>query len=135
MRSRISKSATEASNTGGGAHRREEETDGGPREVGKHKQRDMKTRLDEQGIRFIPLAIEIGGAETGAWSKYIKKLSEIAHARRGHDKAYFVMHWTSEIAMCLAKRGGEVALRHAYKTAANNVLGGLYPDDSQLLCN
>ena len=47
----------------------------------------------------------------------------IAHARRGHDKTYFVMYWTSEIAMCLAKRGAEVALRHAYKTAANNVLG------------
>ena len=33
--------------------------------------------------------------------------------RKGHDAAYFRQRWTAEIAMLLAKRGAEAALRRA----------------------
>ena len=50
---------------------------------------------------------------TGAWSKLLKQLSEIAHSRRGHDKIYFRQRWSMEVAMCLARRGAQAALRRA----------------------
>ncbi len=79
----------------------------------------MEDRLRDHNIKFVPLAFEIGSAESGAWSKTLKKLSEIAHARRGHDKDYFRSWWTTEIAMCLAKRGAQAALRNAHLCMAD----------------
>ena len=86
--------------------------------------RRMEDRLRDHNLIFVPLAFEIGCAESGAWSKTLKKLSEIAHARRGHDKDYFRSLWTTEIAMCLAKRGAQQALRNAHLclAGANAVL-------------
>ena len=43
------------------------------------------------------------------------KLSEIAHQRRGHNKAYFILRWRATLAMVLAKKGSEVALLRAFK--------------------
>ena len=53
----------------------------------------------------------------------IKKLSEKAHERRGHDKATFGRYWTTEIAMCLAKRGAQVALQRAFVLSAEEAVG------------
>jgi hypothetical protein len=74
----------------------------------------MVERLRERNIRFVPLAFEVGGAETGEWSKLLKKLSEIAHSRRGHDPTYFRQRWSMEMAMCLAHRGARAALRRMH---------------------
>ena len=38
-------------------------------------------------------------------ANYIKKLSEIAKSRRGHDQQYFCAKWKTAIAMVLCKRG------------------------------
>ena len=86
--------------------------------------RTMQDRLRDHNIIFTPLAFEIGCAESGAWSKTLKKLSEIAHARRGHNIDYFKLWWNTEMAMCIAKRGAQAALRNAARSiaAANAVL-------------
>ena len=96
--------------------------------VKRNKRRDgrrMEDRLRDHNLIFTPLAFEIGCAESGAWSKTLKKLSEIAHARRGHNKDYFRSWWNTEVAMCMAKRGAEVALRNTRISMAdaNDVLG------------
>ena len=92
----------------------------------------MEERLAERNIAFMPVAFEVGGAETGAWSKLLKQLSEIAHSRRGHDKTYFRQRWSMEVAMCLARRGAQGALRRANTFRSANsealddgVLGGV----------
>ena len=95
--------------------------------------RRLEDVLRDHNIKFVPLAFEIGSAESGAWSKTLKKLSEIAHARRGHDKDYFRSLWTTEIAMCLAKRGAQEALRNAHlcladANAALNIDEGAFGD-------
>ena len=61
-----------------------------------------------------------------------KQLSEIAHSRRGHDKTYFRQRWSMEVAMCLARRGAQGALRRANTFRSANsealddgVLGGV----------
>ena len=67
------------------------------------------------GKEFFPVGFETSGASTSQCSTLLKKLSEIAHQRRGHHKAYFIRRWRATIAMTLAKKGSEVALQRAYK--------------------
>ena len=81
---------------------------GGPRNE------TMEERIRRQGKEFFPIAFETSGASTSQCSKLLKKLSEIALQRRGHNKAYFVRRWKSRIALALAKRGCEVALARTY---------------------
>ena len=82
----------------------------------------MEERLLKEGIDCMPLIFEVEGAATSTWTKYIKKLSEIAHTRRGHDQQYFTAKWKTIIAMTIARRGAEVGIRrcHALRNGAGN---------------
>ena len=71
-------------------------------------------RLRQRGIDCIPLIFEVDGATTGTWARYLNKLSEIAHTRRGHNKTYFAARWRTRIAMTLARRGAQVAIRRSH---------------------
>ena len=62
---------------------------------------------------FVPLGFTAAGAPGANWSKLLKKISDEASTRKGHDAKYFRQRWTAEIAMLLAKRGAEAALRRA----------------------
>ena len=75
----------------------------------------MEDRVRRVGKEFFPVGFETSGASTSQCSKLLKKLSEIAHERRGHHKAYFILRWRATLAMTLAKKGCEVALQRAYK--------------------
>lgn len=83
----------------------------------------MEQRVRAIGKTFYPVGFEVFGATTASCIKLIKKLSEKAHERRGHDKATFVRYWTTEIAMCLAKRGAQVALARTFSVSAENRVG------------
>ena len=74
----------------------------------------MEERLRLRGMDCIPLIFEADGATTGTWARYLKKLSEIAHVRRGHNAKYFVAQWRTRVAMTLAKRGAQVAIRRSH---------------------
>ena len=50
----------------------------------------------------------------GTWARYLKKLSEIAHTLRGHNEQRFMAKWRTRIAMALAKRGAQVAIRRSH---------------------
>ena len=75
------------------------------------------------GKTFYPIGFETFGATTTQCTMLIKKLSEKAHERRGHDKATFRRYWTAEIAMCLAKRGAQVALQRVFALSAEEAVG------------
>ena len=62
----------------------EEDKRGGPRGD------KMEDRVRRVGKEFFPVGFETSGASTSQCSKLLKKLSEIAHERRGHHKAYFM---------------------------------------------
>ena len=83
----------------------------------------MEQRVSAIGKTFYPIGFETFGATTTQCTKLIKKLSEKAHERRGHDKATFRRYWTAEIAMCLAKRGAQVALSRAFALSAEREVG------------
>ena len=83
----------------------------------------MEDRVKARGMTFLAVGFETSGAETSACCELIKKLSEIAHARRGHDKAYFRARWLGDIAMTLAKRGAQVALDRAYAVGVEQRVG------------
>ena len=70
-----------------------------------------------------PIGFETFGATTTQCTTLIKKLSQKAHERRGHDKATFRRYWTTEIAMCLAKRGAQVALQRVFALSAEEAVG------------
>ena len=53
------------------------------------------------------------GASTPQLTALIKKLSEVAVQRRECHKMSFIRRWRVEIAMTLAKRGCEAAVRRA----------------------
>ena len=79
-----------------------------------------------QGYDCLPLVFEVDGATTKTFAKYIKKLSEIANIRRGHDQRYFSARWKTTIAMTLAKRGAQAAMRRSHElqgrsSTANNL--------------
>ena len=42
----------------------------------------MEERLLQRGMDCTPIIFEVDGATTGTWSRYLKKLSEIAHPER-----------------------------------------------------
>ena len=73
----------------------------------------MEDHLRAININFVPLGFTIAGAPGANWSNLLKKISDEASVRKGHDAAYFRQLWTGEIAMLLAKRGAEAALRRA----------------------
>ena len=73
----------------------------------------MEDYLRAIRINFVPLGFTIAGAPGANWSNLLKKISDEASVRKGHDAAYFRQRWTGEIAMLLAKRGAEAALRRA----------------------
>jgi hypothetical protein len=83
----------------------------------------MEQRVRNAGKLFYAVGFEILGATTESCKKLIKKLSEKAHDRRGHRKATFYRYWTTEIAMCLAKRGAQVALARTFGISAENHVG------------
>jgi hypothetical protein len=83
----------------------------------------MEQEVSAIGKTFYPMGFETFGATTTQCTKLIKKLSEIAHERRGHDKETFRRYWTAEIAMCLAKRGAQVALSRAHALSAEREVG------------
>jgi len=85
----------------------------------------MEDRLLKEGIDCMPLVFELEGAATSTWAKYIKKLSEIAHTRRGHDQQYFAAKWKTIIAMTIARRGAEVGIRrcHVLRNGAHTPAG------------
>ena len=86
----------------------------------------MEERLLQRGMDCTPIIFEVDGATTGTWARYLKKLSEIAHTRRGHNEKRFVAKWRTRIAMTLAKRGAQVAIRrsHAIQCSSNSSYTG-----------
>ena len=83
----------------------------------------MEQRVSALGKTFYPIGFETFGATTTQCTKLINKLSQKAHERRGHDKATFRRYWTAEIAMCLAKRGAQVALQRVFALSAEAAAG------------
>ena len=83
----------------------------------------MDQRVSAIGKTFYPIGFETFGATTTQCTKLLKKLSEKAQERRGHDKVTFRRYWTVEIAMCLAKRGAQVALARAFALSAEREVG------------
>jgi hypothetical protein len=83
----------------------------------------MDTPTVEELLRLMnidctPFIYEVDGATTGTTANYIKKLSEIAKSRRGHDQQYFCAKWKTAIAMVLCKRGAQVAIRRGHTVNA-----------------
>ena len=74
----------------------------------------MEERLRLRNMDCMPLIFEVDGATTGTWARYLNKLSEIAHTRRGHNPKYFAALWKTRVAMTLAKRGAQVAIRRSH---------------------
>jgi len=83
--------------------------------------------LWERGKAFTPLGFEVGGGQGATWAKLLKNLSDFAHQRRGHHKAYFVKRWRTQMAATLIKRGAEVALRRAYSLKVASTFSSLGP--------
>ncbi len=83
----------------------------------------MEQRVSALGKTFYPIGFETFGATTTQCTTLIKKLSQKAHERRGHDKVTFRRYWTAEIAMCLAKRGAEAALQRVFALSAEEAVG------------
>jgi len=75
--------------------------------------RTMEERLKHNGYDCLPMVFEVDGATDGKFATFIKKLSEIAFIRRGHDQKYFADRWTTAIAMTIAKRSAQVGIRRA----------------------
>ena len=80
----------------------------------------MEERVSGIGYHFKPVGLEVDGAVGDSWSYILKKLSEIAHERRGHNKATFRKKWTARIGMCLAKDGAKIAIKHANALVARH---------------
>ena len=97
-----------------GAKARTAEKNKSDKKGGPHRE-EMWVRIQRQGKEFFPVGFETSGASTSQCNKLLKKLSEIAHQRRGHNKAYFILRWKATLAMTLAKKGAEVALSRTYK--------------------
>ena len=83
----------------------------------------MADIIKARGYDFLPLGFELSGAPGSGWAIFLKKTSEIAHARRGHNRAAFTRYWKSRIAMAIAKRGARAALDKARELAATSVPG------------
>ena len=75
----------------------------------------MEERLRSQGYDCLPLVFEVDGATTQTFANYIKKLSEIANVRRGHDQHYFTARWKTTLAMTIAKRTAQAAIRRSHE--------------------
>jgi len=91
----------------------------------------MEDRLRTHGYDCLPLVFEVDGATCGTFATYINKLSEIANARRGHDTQYFKSRWMTAIAMTLAKRGAQAAIRRAHTVQCRTGTGtGMDIDDN-----
>ena len=56
----------------------------------------------------------MSGAQGSGFRTVLKRLSECAVQRRSHDRDYFERRWKTDIAMTIAKRGAQTALRRAY---------------------
>ena len=69
----------------------------------------MKDRVRAIGYHFCPIAFEVDGAVGDTWSRNLKQLSEIAHERRGSNRASFRTKWTARLGICLAKEGAKNA--------------------------
>ena len=70
----------------------------------------MEDRVKALGHEFVAAGAETSGALTPASVQLLKKLSEIAHKRKGHDKRVFMRKWVVRLGMILAKRGAQEAL-------------------------
>ena len=93
------------------------------KEAEKRKNVKYKERLQAVGIDFIPVGFETSGAQGSGFRAVIKKLSECAVQRRGHEKEYFERRWMVDIAMTIAKRGAQVAMRRAYAISVEQRFG------------
>ena len=60
------------------------------------------------------LQFRTSGAMARVLDTILLKLSEIAHTRRGHNEQRFMAKWRTRIAMALAKRGAQVAIRRSH---------------------
>ena len=78
----------------------------------------VEERLRLKHIDCTPFVYEVDNVTTGTTANYIKKLSEIAKSRRGHDQQYFCAKWKTAIAMVLCKRGAQVAIRRGHTVNA-----------------
>ena len=73
------------------------------------REQHLKTR----NISFAPLGFTVAGVAGATWSSILKKISDHAASRKGHNAQYFRRRWTVRLAMTLAKRGAAAALRRA----------------------
>ena len=82
----------------------------------------VEASLRMRNIAFAPLGFTNAGAPGATWSSLLKKISDHAASRKGHHAGYFRRRWTTEVAMVLAKRGAEAALRRARAVSGPTVL-------------
>ena len=80
----------------------------------------MQDRVRAIGYNFCPIAFEVDGAVGDTWSRNLKQLSEIAHERRGSNRASFRTKWTARLGICLAKEGAKYAVRHANRLVSRH---------------
>ena len=66
-----------------------------------------------RAVSFAPLGFTVAGVAGATWSSILKKISDHAASRKGHNAQYFRRRWTVRLAMTLAKRGAAAALRRA----------------------
>ena len=73
----------------------------------------MQQIIRSQGQQFYPIGFETYGASTPQLTALLKKLGEEAVRRRGRHKMSFIRFWKTELAMTIARRGAQVAVRRA----------------------
>ena len=73
----------------------------------------MHERVRAEGGIFLPMAFTTSGTETGSFGDYIKKLSEIANERFGHNKRYFASKHRAHVACTLHRALADAFLHRA----------------------
>ena len=86
--------------------------------VGPYKGQKLGDVLENLDLDFFPLGFELTGAPGRGWAIFLKKISRIAHDRRGHNRAAFCRKWKQRISLAIVKRGAQVAIRKAADIAA-----------------
>ena len=86
---------------------------------GRFAGRTVRDTLNSLDIDFLPLGFELSGApgKSLSWATFLKKVSKVAHERRGHNREAFARYWTSRVIMTITRRGAQCALEKAAKVA------------------
>jgi hypothetical protein len=81
--------------------------------------------LNNEGILYVPLAVEMNGALGGQMQSFISNLAEIAYIRRGHNVACFKHWWTSMLACTIHKAVADAFINKSKKVLSVQSQKGL----------